>query len=298
MPYAYGSAASLADLLTAFQAACTANGYTLTGNVLSKGTLFAQVAISGSQLAVNAGSGQSAGVLSGASDVAPCRMGFTTSGTTLGVNGFTFPMTYSVHIGVLPDEVYLVVNLNNTQYQYLAFGQSSVTGLTGTGNWFAASMPALVSNASGIDVRPIGGYMENSYYIDAGLFQGLQDYPASQNGAVDHQLDSATWLVRGAWQDAWTLIDNSPSAWNGESILIPVTVYASRPSGFYSAVAELAHARFVRLDSLSDGQIITLGSDRWKVYPWWRRSPYHTGNYGVSDTGTGTLGHAIRYDGA
>ena len=292
MPFVSGSANSLADLLAALQSACVANGYTLTGNVLSKGTLFAQVVISGSQLAVNAGSGQSAGVLSGVSDVAPCLMGFTTSGTDLGTNGFTFPMTYYVHIGVLPDEVYLFVNLNLTQYQYLAFGLSSVTGLTGTGNWFAASSPTGAQDNILIDIRSFGGYMGQGY-IDAGLFQGLDGYPSTQNGAVDHQLDSATWSVRGAWLDAWTLLNNSPSGWNGESILIPVTVYASRPSGFNSAVAELAHARFVMLDTLSDGQIITLGPDRWKVYPWWKR-----GLRGVHTSDTGTVGHAIRYDGA
>lgn len=296
MPFVSGNATSLADLLAAVQSACVANGYTLTGNVLSKGTLFAQVVISGSQLAVNAGSGQSGGVLSGVSDVQPCKLGFTTSGTLLGINGFTFPMTYYVHIGVLPDEVYLFVNLNGTQYQYLAFGQSSVTGLTGTGNWFAASKPTGVNaDAVGIDIRIDGGYME-FYDVDAGLFQGLDGYPGSQNGAVDHQLDSATWSVRGAWLDAWTLLNNSPSGWNGESILIPVTVYASRPSGFNSAVAELEHARFVKLDALSDGQILTLGADRWKVYPWWKRGPPSIGSPSTA-VATGTLGHAIRYDG-
>jgi hypothetical protein len=291
MAFVTGSATSLADLLTAFQNACTANGYSLTGNVLSKGSLFAQVAISGSYLAVNAGSGQSAGVLTGASDVGAATLGMTTSGSTIGTYGFTFPMTYSVHIGTAPDEVYLIVNLNGNQYQYLAFGQSSVTGLVGSGNWFAGSRPSSSPNTNAVEIGSEGGTMRVNN-LNNGLFQGRNADAASQNGAVDHQLDSVTWSVDGAWHDAWSLLSNSPSGWNGESILIPVTVYAVRPSSFKTAVAELAHARFVMLDNLSDQQIITLGTDRWKVYPWWKR-----GLRGVYTADTGTLGHAIRYDG-
>lgn len=294
MAFVTGTANSFADLLTAVQNACTANGYTLTGNVLSKGSLYAQVSISGSNLAVIAGTGQSAGVLSGTSDVGAAMLGFATSGTALSTNGFTFPMPYYCHIGVTPDEVTFIVNPNGTQYQYIAFGQSSVGGLVGSGNWFAGSCPGVnATTMSTMDIRSIGGYMQLGGYLNSGLFQGLQGNPASQNGAVDHKLDTATWAVNGgAWFDAFTLLKNLPSSWNGESSLVPVQIHTARPSGFYSMVAELAHARFVMLDNLTDQQIITLGSDRWKVYPWWKR-----GLRGVYTADTGTLGHAIRYDG-
>jgi hypothetical protein len=299
MAYVTGSASSFADLLSALQAACTGNGYTLTGNVLSKGTLFAEVTIisqTNPALRVRGGSGQSAGVLSGASNMQSAQLGLVTNvGSPMGSNPFAFPMTYYIHVNTAPDEVYLVVNYNGNQYQFIAFGQSSVAGLTGTGNWYAGTDVASNRQVVDIDIRSIGGYME-TYNLNGGLFQGLSGYPASQNGAVDHQLDSATWSVEGAWRDWWPLTNNSPNGWNGESVLLPVTVYAARPSGFVSIVAELAHARFVAIDNLSDQQIITLGSDKWKVYPWWKRSA-RAMPPNSNKPGTATLGHAFRYDG-
>jgi len=293
-----GTANSFADLLAAVQNACTANGYVLTGSVLSKGTLFAEVANIAQtypRLGVQCGTTQAAGVLSGRSDVGKATLGFATTGATLGVNPFSFPMTYNIHILTNPDEVYLVVNYGITMYQYIAFGQSTTAGLTGSGNWYAGSDVALNDQKSSMDVRAQGGYMQSSGTMNAGLFQGLVGYPPSQNGAIDHKLDSATWAVEGAWRDAFTLMQNSPNAWNGEAPLIPVTVYASRPSTLVSCVAELGHARFVMIDNLNDQQIITLGADKWKVYPWWKRSA--RGNTLTNTPGTGTFGHAIRYDG-
>lgn len=300
MAFVTGTANSFTDLLTALQNACTANGYALTGNVLSKGTLFAEVTyVTGTypRLKVRGGSGQASGVLSGASDRGMATLGHGTTGSALGDTAFTFPMTYNIHIGTAPDEVYLFVNYNLTMYQFIAFGQSNVPGIVGTGNWYAGSDIDRNGTPTGVDARTIGGYMEAGY-INGGLFQGLQGYPASMNGAVDHQLDSATWLVRGAWGDLWAAMPNNPSSWNDESVLLPVTVYANRPSGFISCVAELAHARFVAIDNFTDRQVITLGSDKWMVYPWWQRGPraMPPGSTTTTTT-TGTVGHAVRYDG-
>ncbi len=296
MPFVTGTANSFSDLLAAVQAACTANGYTLTGNVLSKGTLFAEVTLpvqTYPRLSVRCGTGQSAGVLSGGSDQGNATMGFATTGTALGTNAFAFPMTYYVHIGTAPDEVYMVVNYGITMYQYIAFGKSSVLGLTGSGNWYAGSDVASNDQKSQMIIRSDGSAnLSSPGVLNGGLFQGTDASLLSQNGAVDHELDTATWIAKGAWLDAWNLLYNSPSAWNAESILIPVSVYATRPSGFVSTVAELAHARFTMIDNVVDQQILLLGSDRWKVYPWWKR-----GARGVYAADSGTAGHAIRYDG-
>ena len=49
MAYETGSANSFADLLAALQAACTGNGWTLSGNVLHKGTCYAEVKLTQTQ---------------------------------------------------------------------------------------------------------------------------------------------------------------------------------------------------------------------------------------------------------
>jgi hypothetical protein len=111
-------------------------------------------------------------------------------------------------------------------------------------------------------------------------------------------MDSAgNWSGYCSYLDRWTLQANSPNQWNGEAVLSPIIVYTTRASGLLSPVLQTAHIRWVMIDNLTDGQIITIGSDKWKIYPLWRRSS-RTFNPSQNGGGTGTLGYAVRYNGA
>lgn len=296
MAYVTGTANSLTDLLTAIQNACTGNGWTLSaGGVLSKGTCFAELKISGTYITVRGGTGvDGSGNLTGACDTTTGRLNSIAGnwhGTVPAAPAFSFPMTYAVHIQTAPDEVYCVVNYAASFYELIAFGQSSMPGLTGSGNWYCGNVP------------------DNLYYVpwlsggegaSSGACYSLFARDQNNRGCgVHHALDSATWAVKGSATDASSLFLREPNQWNQESILIPIRVYAGRPSGFISPVLECAHARFVNIANLSDQQIITLGSDKWKVYPWWSRGTPNIGGYNVGAplTYTGVCGHAIRYDG-
>ncbi|MHB1283046.1 MAG: hypothetical protein ACYCZI_04115 [Metallibacterium scheffleri] len=294
--YVTGTANSYADLLAALQTACTANGYTLTGNVLSKGTLFIEAKVVGSTLQIQGGSGQAAGVLSGRSNAQPSLIGLTITTASPTVNHpIVFPVTYDIHINTAPDEVYLWINYEATCYQYLAFGQSDQPGLVGTGNWYYGTA-GTNTNGSSWDFRTIGGGVTNGSNFNCGLFDALQNYFVGVGG-IDHQLDAAgNWSGYYSASDRWPVQQNSPSAWNGESVLSPIIVYAARPSSLFSQVLQTRHLRWVMLDNLTDGQIVTLGPDRWKMYPLWRRSS-RTLIPTPAGQGTGTLGYAVRYNG-
>lgn len=283
MAYVTGTANSLADLLAAIQSACTANGWTLAGNILVKGTCYVRVIISGTQLQVIAGTGKDgSNNLTGAANDLACILGRSTTNAPFG-----FPATYYIHVNTAPDEVYVVVNYATLYYQFLAFGQSAMPGLAGTGNWYTGSQNTTFSGTVSDDTT-----LQNGGMVDVdpvvGLFQGRQYAGNRQNGAVDHELDSVTWQVEGAWRDWYSPFVVSPNAFNSRSILLPVRVYAPRPSGFVSPVLECAHARFVNIANLDAQQIITLGTDKWKVYPWWSKT-----NGGA----IAACGHAFRYDG-
>ena len=61
-------------------------------------------------------------------------------------------------------------------------------------------------------------------------------------------------------------------------------------------VLEVRNARYMRIGNNDPEQVITLGPDRWKVFPFLRK------NASVPDGGSvidhsGTFGWAIRYDG-
>ena len=90
------------------------------------------------------------------------------------------------------------------------------------------------------------------------------------------------------------LIQRTPNTWNGEATLLPVQAYLARPSSKVSLIAELGHMRYVRIDNYNAGDIITLGADRWKVFPWWQRN---AASRDGADFSSGTLGFAVRYDG-
>ena len=298
MAYVTGTANSYADLLAALQAACTANGYTLTGNVLSKGTLFVEAKVVGSTLQIQGGSGQSGGVLSGRSNAQPSLIGLTvyTGPTAAVAHPIVFPVTYEIHLNAAPDEVYLFVNYETTCYQYLAFGQSDQPGLVGTGNWYYGTAGTNTSGSSW-DFRTQGGGNTSGQSFNCGMFDALMNYGGGVGG-IDHQMDAAgQWSSYVSYPDRWPIQQNSPSAWNGESVLSPIVVYTFRPSSLYSPVLQTRHIRWVMLDNLVDRQIIDLSPDKWMVYPLWRRSSPRTYGPTPAGGGTGTLGYAVRYTG-
>lgn len=290
MAFVTGNANSISDLLLAIQNACTANGWTLSasGNVLYKGTCYMEVKISGSSVNVRGGTGvDGSGNLTGATDQAAGQIALS-----WGRDPIVYPLTYFIHILTSPDEVYTVINYSSTCYQTVGWGQSTISGMTGSGNWYCGA------KGSG-DYGGFGTNGEYSYadYAAGSLF--MRWYDGAKSHGVDHKLDSATWRDSNFYGfEAYDSFNQSPNVWNSESILFPLRAYASRPSGFYSPVLECAHARGVRIDNLTDQQIITIGSDKWKIYPVFKRSSW---NYqsGPPAQGTGSwyAGHAIRYDG-
>lgn len=289
MAYASGTANSPSDLLTGIRNACTANGWTLSGNVLHKGTCYAEVMINSGIITNRGGTGiDGSNNLTGATDRGSAQLG-----VTMDTVPFSWPVAYEAFINTSPDEVYVVVKYSVVYWQNLSFGQSTMPGLVGTGNWYCGSYPyssddrycVSTTGENGLNPPGPGGSLFCSYRNAFG---------------VHHALDSSTWIVSspiyggnfaGSAIDWSSLFFRQPNQWNGEAILIPVRVYAQRPSGFISPVLECAHARFVSLANLNDGQIITLGSDKWKVYPWFTRN--RTSN---SEKQT-FAGHAFRYDG-
>ena len=333
MAYVTGTANSFSDLLAALQSACTANGWTLSGNVLHKGSCYAEVMLNesaysasrnaDSTLSVRAGNGiDGSNALTDAAlaYVDAPRMGIMPSATPL-VN-WDWPVTYHVHVLTSSDEVYLRVNYGGGQlWQELEFGVSPAAGNAGTGNWASASMSKSTSSniltASSVDTRPAGGvtgYYGSSYFVCAPFFwdfgynggNGTSFAPNSHmHGALDATTGAPVWSnvadnrMNGDVGAAITnvpLYGYTPNAWNNEAVLFPVQITQVRPSAKISMIGELGHLRYIRNDFITDGQIITLGSDKWKVYPMYRKNAAaRDGGAGVDHSGT--MATAVRYDG-
>ncbi|MGS1014121.1 hypothetical protein ACVCL0_08990 [Rhodanobacter sp. UC4450_H17] len=317
MAHVSGTANTVTDLLAALRGACTANGWTLSGNVLSKSGVYVDAKIvDGAPLAggtnflsILGGTGiDGSNNLTGAGPAA-CYVGPVGSTPLL-----TSPINYDIHIHTSPDEVYMVASYSVEYYAWLAFGKSPAPGVPGTGVWYGATssnQPRLNGNCN-IWIEPtgvtqLGGAVDRP--TSAALFWGQaatavalynsfihHGWDAGWSGTNDNSVNSSAGSRANASGQLQPRMGRQPNTWNGESVLMPIQPSVARGSGWRSIAGSLAHARYIRIDNYAPGDIITLGTDRWRIYPWFRKFA-GARDGGNNVTHSGTLGWAVRYDG-
>ncbi|EPL63734.1 hypothetical protein B382_04615 [Stutzerimonas stutzeri B1SMN1] len=292
MAYYSGSAVDMAAVRTALVNACTAEGWSWDGGneVLSKGSIYVRLRVVSGYLELL---GRTAAVSGDAPSVV--RIG------QLAATPVTYPAAYEIF--VFDTEVYLVINYSVDYYQWCAFGISNVEGLPGTGMWLGATLEA--NNPTGISITNSDGN-ETSNTVTPALFWAtrIQLGSRNRNCYVNSGLDSEGWNLTLAGSNIQIgvshlvpLIALLPNSWNSEAVLLPIRCYKPRPSSKISLIADLEHARYTRVDNYLPGQVIVIGDDRWKVFPWYLKNTAgrNGGNGGISHTGT--FGWAIRYEG-
>lgn len=304
MAYYSGTATSLANLLTALQTHAVADGWTLTGDVLSKAGVYFQLQTTATNLTClgcesNAVANPAPNVVS---------IGRIYQRTSYPTREISFPCNYEVF--GFAQEIYLVVNYDVDSYQWLAFGKSTVSGLVGQGGWCGASIGLLEVAASATDPIWITGSSGGSGGAGfpntcAALFwtTACSNSATARNCWINHGLDGHGWTYYGSAsnipsgiQPLAPLIAMQPNAWNSEAVLLPIRSWKERPSYKNSLIADLANARHMRIDNLSPGDILTLGSEKWKIFPWYRKNAAARDG-GTQINHTGTFGWAIRYQG-
>lgn len=298
MAYVTGTAADLAGLRTGIINACTANGWTLSGTILSKSGVYVTLTVNGNFIDLHSGTGESGGALTGTPGAnRNARIGTLTSGMA----PFVWPVTYEVFIGTSPDEVYAVITYSGVYYQWLAWGKSSVATL-GTGGWYSGSLDNLTSIA-GVNILlganpgiSFGGRGYSSSSACPGIFHATAIGPA-RGESVNHGLTGSSngWDIStdlGAAKFRAPLDYIMPSAWSSETVFLPIQAFSTAyGSSKVAMVLDLAHARACRIDNITPGTIITLGADEWKVFPWYSKSTTQ------STSNSGVIGWAVRYDG-
>ncbi|AZF90090.1 virion structural protein [Pseudomonas phage vB_PaeS_SCUT-S4] len=320
MAYITGTAANFADLKTAIENACTSNGWALADGILSKNGCFFQLiadSLGGyPQLRLHGGTGKSGSTLTGQP---PSNYGAKVA-SPVG-NQIVFPINYEIHLFTDPDEVYCIINYNSDFYQQLSFGKSDIPGIGGTGAWFtgayrhdygltdATYAHRVFTAISWPEITGVATY--------AGMCVGLFfEGNASQTGGsyfasfVHTGLDSTPWRsghggdtllsgYRGAGLSVGSLLMSLPNISNQATILLPIKPVARRSSGGATIIANPKNARYLRIDNVVPGEIITFGADQWKVYPFYRKDATVRNGVGWSSgaTHSGTFGYAIKYTG-
>ncbi|MDH1492685.1 hypothetical protein [Ectopseudomonas oleovorans] len=290
MAYHSGSASDMDAVRGALVAACTAEGWSWGGEVLSKNGVFVRLQVVSGYLTLlgrtSAGAGDAPNVV---------RMG------TLGSTELTWPLTYELF--VFEAEVYMVLNYSVDHYQFCGFGKSTVQGLPGSGNWVMATLSG--DHPSGrVTISPISGGFGGTFPVAPAPFWGTSGtFGTVRNYWIHSDLDGQGWWLAQTLagdpigiRGAVPLMGLLPNRWNSEAVLLPIRGWKVRPENKITLTLDLEHARWTRVDNYEPGQLISIGPDRWKIFPCYRKNAAaRDGGTGIDHSGT--LGWAVRYEG-
>ena len=315
MAYITGTAATFADLQTALQNACTANGWTLSSGILSKNGCFFQLVAGTSdgyaQLQLFGGTGQSGTTLTGQP---PSNYGAKICSNN--GNVIAFPINYEIHLFTNPDEVYCVINYNSDFYQQISFGKSDVPGIGGTGAWFTGAYHSTTdlttADSSMLYWRASvwSAGVSKQLAQTVGLFAHANNSGSRQASFVHAGLDSVGWKTAEnetagtglqGMSYASGLLTAMPNLGNNANVLIPVKAIQFRFDNGRTVVANPRNVRYMRIDNVVPGEIITFGTERWKCYPFHRKNATVRDGvdwYSGGARHSGTWGYAIKYTGS
>lgn len=314
MAYITGSAANFADMKTAIYNAAVAAGYTLSNDIISKNGCFFKLAATTQNIILSAGTGQSGSTLTGA-----CAQTVKIfQPTNAAANIISFPVSYEIHSFTNPDELYFIIKYNSDFYQQLSFGKSNIPGIGGTGAWFSGSSGGTVSETSanssamtGIISNTVwgtGNSAHPSYVAGFPFVYSTSGSTTYNNSFVHTNLDGIGWHINTGTTQGYivgphycsSLLASLPNLYNQATILIPVKCVVARASGGRTIVAQPANIRHCRIDNHVPGEIITFGSEQWKLYPIYRKNNLNR-NFGSISTypkDSGSFGMAVKYQGS
>lgn len=309
MPYATGSANNFTDVLNALLTLATANGWTWdnVALVLSKGNVYAKLTVNGVNpdfMRVQGAEGLVGGVLTNPTSMTP-QMHATC------LNPIVWPVTYHILIGDAPETVAIFIN-HATYWQWMLFGQGINFGVPGLATYYSATFhPNGQSSTSRVTLDRNGSQSTNGFnmalpffHYNTATFMIGND---RQNCVANINFEGCRWANESlfnnqpvrAIQPVDILMQAQPNTWNGEAVLLPFRVMGARPSGLYSYLFELGHIRILRNTNYNDGDVITLGPDKWKVFPGRQKNTTFpdVGSAANWADHSGTWAMAIRYDG-
>jgi hypothetical protein len=203
----------------------------------------------------------------------------STSGTAYGgrSTGMTGPyQAYHFFAGTSPDYIHIVVETTAGIFRHTHLGELSKAG-TFTGGAYAAGTSWFMGLGSG-SLYYSG--VPNSTYHQVPFDASNQSY-AGAAWILRADIDGKTnnWVrqptdVRGAIQRVGnpgtlteSLHERSPSEFNQLTPFVPLYLSVLRSASLYSPIGYPADLRFVNVTNFAPGEVVTLGSDQWMVFP-------------------------------
>lgn len=309
MAYSTGSATNVSDLLTKLEAFMGVNGWTTdsfategSGKRLHahKGSVYfnarAYVAetpdsailptfgspASCSALAFNISSAGTGGTRW--FDKTGTPVGTSSRYATAGLDGITGAIpAYHFFAHNSGDAILVVVEYASGSYQYLGFGTLNKYGTYTGGVYFFGSKGGVTNTVESVSnytpgigfvsqyIRSIGyapAYVTASVDSETG-WHWSRDYQRERDATKRYVLCNLNRFVSTRW--------NQPNDLNGLAVLMPVEFLVERDTGLgsnahLSPLGELPETHYLVIKNLTPSQQITLGSDNYRVFPFFRKN--------------------------
>lgn len=318
MAYQTGTISSAADLKALLLNFAQSNGWTLSGDVVSKGDSHVRVSNPSTSL-ISITAARNGNFV--APDICPRE-------TYIRLTSWPALATYHIAAFSSPDTIWCTINFDTTDYMHIGFGYMEKYSNWVGGTWFHAQHPGITEDD--MCYGWIGGgdqkYYGDKNYPRAGNcipFWEAEDgadwnynwvgenkpalFHCEERGYVweatfrrdgqDKDLNS----IKGLPTHSSPAYKNQPNNFNGQTVLWPFTVGLLNTDGHHMMLGSPGHIRLVRLFNYNPGDVIQIGTDRWKVYPFHRKDTARPDgavpSYGSGTYSTGVQGVAVRYDG-
>lgn len=283
MAFQSGTFTSLSDLLSTIQTFATSNGWSQNGNVLFRAADTAYFEITHTSgtpnyLQITQATNQSGGVLSGDVDTRYKRMSDTAMVT------MSFPANYYLFAHTNPSCIFCVINYNTDYCQHMAFGSIRKFG-TWTGGAFCSStsldetpnfyppMNYVASDCSDNPPKSSGRFLfpEVTYSFNYTPPHGgtmhctIDGYVFRHTGWYESPSFEGDAFCGSGWAHNYLRLLNPA---NLQPVLAPCMIQIQRPgANLSSIIGDIPHVRYLRVDNYEPGDIITIGVDKWMVFP-------------------------------
>ena len=302
MAYQQTTATSVEDLINKLATFASGLGWTIERNTIATGNRTLSISRAGSDyihifntdtinVQLRASTGINVGVavssqpgISSAVAVANCGAG---PFATVFFFGDTSPSPY----------IHVVFDTGNAVFRHFHLGILTKIG-TWTGGTFFDAMnvstassqndnPLLSQHHVSFSQRDTSNSTEGGIRID---FDGNTNYFAP----ITNEANFTTRVVHGGVAESGRDLEgfflSSVNSWSGVTPLRPIKLRAERGSGFWSEIGYVPGMRLVNIARWATGDEFSIGSDTWKVFPWWRQgfrpsgdtTSAYSGNYGFA----------------
>lgn len=313
MAYQTGTVSSASDLASTIRTFALANGWASGGlsEVVTKGGCHVRIS-SPSESEVKIEGARNGSFT--APDICPRY-------SRINLTAWPSMATYHLVAFNNPDTIWCTIVFAVTDHMHLGFGSLQKYGTWSGGMWFHASHTQLSGSKDGGLMSLIDGgaapFGTGTSATEAGLFWSPRMDESLGGGYVENAASSLLCELRGRiWEPPLSTTGvqmhgptvfgpthkYNPNAFNDQTVLTPFQLYLQNTDGHYMAIGHVGHVRFVKLTNYNPGDVIEIGPDRWKLFPWHRKDVNNPDGKSPSGANfnwsTGVLGVAVRYDGA